>query len=209
MSLVLRKLKVELGSTTLFTINAEVAPGAILTVMGASGSGKSTLLNAIAGFLEPSFSMSGQIVLDGTDLTHVPPQKRRVGLMFQDALLFPHMSVGENLAFALAHEPQFTRTERMAKVAAALRDIGLTGYETRDPATLSGGQQSRVALMRTLLAEPALILMDEPFSRLDTALREEIRNHTFARVRAANIPAILVTHDHADAEAAGGAVVTI
>lgn len=195
-------LTVSRGGAPLVSLDAQVKPGEILTIMGPSGSGKSTLLAAITGTLPQGFAMSGKIHLNGKDITKSPPEQRRLGLMFQDALLFPHLSVAGNLAFGM--RPGANRQSRIAK---ALLDIGLGGFENRDPATLSGGQAARVALMRTLLSAPLALLLDEPFSRLDTDLRDQVRAMTFAQAR--HLPTILVTHDEADARAANGPIIRI
>ncbi|TFF18673.1 ATP-binding cassette domain-containing protein [Jiella endophytica] len=201
-------VEISLAGRRLLSLDRVVAPGETLTVMGPSGSGKSTLFAFVAGFLDPAFTARGRIALNGTDLTKLAPQRRHLGLVFQDALLFPHMSVGENLLFAL---PPGIRggNARQAAAEAMLAEVGLAGLFSRDPATLSGGQAARVALARTLLAEPRALLLDEPFSRLDQALRAATRDLVFARIRERNIPAILVTHDPADAAAAGGDLVVI
>ena len=128
--------------------------------------------------------------------------------MFQDAVLFPHLSLGDNLAFGLARHVR-GRAARRAAVAAALTRAGLCGLHDRDPATLSGGQRARAALMRTLLAEPRALLLDEPFSKLDAALRDDLRAFTFDHIRSRAIPALMVTHDPADAQAAGGPVIEL
>ncbi|TCO72348.1 ATP-binding cassette domain-containing protein [Rhodovulum euryhalinum] len=192
----------------LLALEAEVAPGTVLSVMGPSGSGKSTLLAAIMGTLAPGFALAGRVWLDGADITRLPPEARRVGILYQEELLFPHLSVGGNLAFGLPRTVR-GRAARLARVAAALAEIGMAGFEGRDPATLSGGQKARVALMRMLLAEPRALLLDEPFSRLDAGLRAQVREMVFERARASGLPVLLVTHDPADAAAAGGAVVEL
>ncbi|MFA8386688.1 MAG: ATP-binding cassette domain-containing protein [Pelagibaca sp.] len=190
---------------TLVDISDHVAPGEVLTVMGPSGSGKSTLLSYIIGTLDTGFAAQGRVKLNGTDITDLAPEARHVGILFQDDLLFPHLSVGENLAFGLRASIK-GRTERKRKIDKALEDIGLGGFATRDPDTLSGGQKARVALMRMLLSGPKALLLDEPFSRLDTERRDQIRELVFAQARANGLPVLLVTHDHADADAAGGRV---
>ena len=208
MALVLENLTLSLGGRRLLALDRSIAPGEILSVMGASGSGKSTLFDMIAGFLDPAFTATGRVLLNGRDLTEVRPEERRVGLLFQDALLFPHLSVGQNLLFGLG--PSVTgRTRRRDTAEAMLDKVGLDGLFSRDPATLSGGQAARVALARTLLAEPEALLLDEAFSRLDTALRQSVRRLVFDLVRERSIPVILVTHDRADAEAAGGEIVDL
>lgn len=185
-----------------------IRPDTVTTLMGPSGVGKSTLLDAIGGHLSPGFRQSGQIVLNGRDVTHLPPEARRIGLMFQDAALFPHLSVGDNLAFALPHALK-GRQARRAAVEDALTRAGLDNFYSRDPATLSGGQRARAALMRTLLAQPEALLLDEPFARLDATLRADLRGFTFAHARAQSIPVLLVTHDEADALAANGPVIAL
>lgn len=176
--------------------------------MGPSGVGKSTLLDAIGGHLAPAFRVTGRIELNGRDLTVLPAERRRVGLMFQDAHLFPHLSVGDNLAFGLARGV-VGRAARRAAVDAALAQAGLAGFQDRDPATLSGGQRARAALMRALLAEPEALLLDEPFARLDSALRADLRAFVFGHLKERRIPALMVTHDESDAVAAGGDVMVL
>ncbi|MCC6008105.1 MAG: ATP-binding cassette domain-containing protein, partial [Rhodobacteraceae bacterium] len=183
-------------------------PGEVASVMGPSGVGKSTLLDAIGGHLGPGFALSGRVWLEGRDITALPAEARRIGLVFQDAVLFPHLSVAGNLAFGLSAHVR-GRAARQAAVEQALARAGLAGLGPRDPETLSGGQRARAALMRALLAEPRALLLDEPFSRLDQGLRAEMRDFTFAHLRARAIPALMVTHDPADAEAAGGPVVAL
>lgn len=179
----------------------EVPPGQILTLMGASGSGKSSVLAAIAGTLgsvaegAQALRCTGSIRLNGEDITHRAAAQRGIGLLFQDALLFAHMTVAENLLFAVPPGP---RAQRLAQVQQALHEAGLSSYGERDPATLSGGQRARVALMRALLASPKALLLDEPFSKLDAALRDQFRAFVFGHIRARHIPAVLVTHDAAD-----------
>ncbi|MCB1706963.1 MAG: ATP-binding cassette domain-containing protein, partial [Halioglobus sp.] len=150
-SLRLEKVRLGLDGRTLLDLDCTVAPGEILTLMGPSGSGKSSLLAFVAGFLPPAFEAYGHVWLNGDEITALPAERRRVGLMFQDPLLFPHMSVGANLAFALSREAAKPKPERARLVEEALAEAGLAGFSDRDPATLSGGQQSRVALMRVLL----------------------------------------------------------
>ncbi|MCZ8123028.1 MAG: ATP-binding cassette domain-containing protein [Magnetospirillum sp.] len=193
------------GRTLLGPLDLRVAPGEIATVMGPSGGGKSTLLAFLCGTLDPAFAAEGTAALDGVALTGLSPEKRRVGILFQDDLLFPHLSVGGNLAFALPREVK----DRAGAVAAALAEAELPGYENRDPATLSGGQRARVALMRALLARPRAILLDEPFAKLDAELRGRMRDFVFAHIGARNIPCLLVTHDPEDARAAGGPIVRL
>ena len=180
-----------------------IAPGECVTVMGPSGAGKSTLLAFIAGTLDPAFAATGRVTLGARDVTDLPPEARRIGILFQDDLLFPHLTVGGNLAFALPAALR-DRRERRARIDAALAEAELPGFADRDPATLSGGQRARVTLMRTLLAQPEALLLDEPFSRLDAPLRAGMRRFVFDHARERGLPVLLVTHDASDAEAAGG-----
>lgn len=204
--LTLNALCVTLAGKTIARLTQIIRPGEIVTIMGPSGSGKSTLLAAILGNLHPNFDLTGQITLAGQDITRLPIRDRRTGVLFQDDLLFPHLSVGGNLGFALPRG--LPPAARRAKIDAALAEAGLAGFADRDPATLSGGQRSRVALIRTLLAEPRALLLDEPFARLDLDLRAQIRAQVFDHIRRAGIPALLVTHDPADAVSAGGPVLS-
>lgn len=181
----------------------DVAPGSVHTLMGPSGSGKSSLLAAVCGTLPVAFEFEGHIQLFGRALDGVPTPARRVGILFQDDLLFAHMTVGDNLLFAVPPGP---RAEREARVQQALVDLELPGYADADPASLSGGQRGRVALMRALLAQPQALLLDEPFSRLDRALRARMRDFVFKLVRARGLPTLLVTHD--DEDVADGSLVT-
>ena len=183
-------------------LHLNVPAGAILTLLGPSGCGKSSVLAAIAGTLTSvseglrPLQFAGRVQLNGQDLTHLPTHLRGVGLVFQDALLFAHMSVADNLLFAVPRAlPQAQRQERVAQ---AMQEADLAGLGQRDPSTLSGGQRARVALMRALLAEPKALLLDEPFSGLDADLRAQLRPWVFAHVRERRIPVVLVTHDEQD-----------
>lgn len=206
MTLRLEGLGVSLNGAPLFApVTLEVAPGQVACIMGPSGAGKSSLLDAVGGLLAPGLLASGRVWLDGQDITALPAERRRIGRMFQDAMLFPHLSVGDNLAFGLPAGVK-GRAARRARVDEALARAGLTGMADRDPATLSGGQRARAALMRTLLAEPKAVLLDEPFAALDAPLRADLRAFTLDHLRSRGIPALLVTHDPADAGASGGIV---
>jgi len=184
------------GRPLIDRLAARVEPGAVLAVMGPSGSGKSSLLAWIAGLLEAPFAASGRIVLDGRELRALPVEQRRVGLLFQDDLLFPHLSVLDNLLFALPAGA--SRAARRARAEEALASADLAGYGARRPASLSGGQRARVSLLRALLAEPRALLLDEPFSRLDAPLRARFRDWVWARLAGQRIASVLVTHDAAD-----------
>lgn len=206
--LLLDRVRISLGSQVLLEITDCVAPGQILTIMGPSGSGKSSLLAYIGGFLDPAFSSSGRVFADDCELTALPAEDRHAGILFQDALLFPHMSVARNLMFAIPADVR-GRTERREIAEKALEGVDLAQLGDRDPATLSGGQKARIALARVLLAEPRTLLLDEPFSKLDAQLRQQMRQLVFDKARQRDLPVILVTHDEADAKAAGGRVINI
>jgi putative thiamine transport system ATP-binding protein len=191
-----------LVQTLVQDLHLHVPAGEILTLMGPSGCGKSSVLAATAGTLASvseglqPLQFEGRVQLNGRDLTALPTHLRGVGLVFQDALLFAHMTVAENLLFAVPRT--LPLAQRQARVQQALQEAELSGMGERDPSTLSGGQRARVALMRALLAEPQALLLDEPFSKLDTALRAQLRPWVFAHVRERRIPVVLVTHDEQD-----------
>ena len=184
-----------------------VAPGEVLTLMGPSGCGKSSLLAALAGVLPPGgpIRLAGEIRLGERLLTPLAPQARRIGMLFQDDLLFAHLTVAENLMFGM---PAHLRgmAARRACALEALAEVGLEGQADKLPGQLSGGQKARVSLLRALLAEPEALLLDEPFSRLDKPLRAAFRTLVFERLKALGIPALLVTHDEEDAP---GAILTL
>jgi putative thiamine transport system ATP-binding protein len=203
MTLQLDQLRITLRGRVLVSLDVTVAPGEVLTIMGPSGCGKSTALAAIIGALAPEFDMTGRIFLSGRDVTRDPTHTRRMGLLLQDDVLFPHLSVAGNLGFGLPRGVP----DRTARIEQALAAAGLEGMGPRDPATLSGGQRARVALMRSLLSQPRALLLDEPFSKLDAEMRAHMREFTFAQAR--NVPTILVTHDQEDARAAKGRVMSV
>ncbi len=179
-------------------LNLAVAPGEVATLMGPSGSGKSALLNWMAGATPAGLTASGQLTLNGRRLDPLPTEVRRLGIMFQDALLFPHFSTGHNLLLAAGRGPAARE-----QVEQALAAAGLAGFYQRDPATLSGGQQARVSLLRALLAKPQALLLDEPFARLDAGLKAEFRHWVYQHIAEAQIPALLVTHDIKDTPPGG------
>lgn len=203
--LMLADVEIHLDDRMLIAVSQSIAPGEVLTVMGPSGSGKSTLLSFIGGFLDPCFVSKGGVHAADVDLLALVPEERRVGILFQDPLLFPHMSVGTNVAFAIPPEIR-DRRERRRIAGEILAEMDIARFADCDPATLSGGQKARVALARVLVSRPRVLLLDEPFSKLDMVLRAQMRRLVFERAQAAGLPVILVTHDEADAEAAGGAV---
>ena len=189
-------------------LSIDVAAGQVVTVMGASGTGKSSLLAWIGGFLQAPFVATGDVSIGTRRLNDEPPHARRTGILFQDDLLFPHLSVAANLLFGVPASVR-SRVARRHAVDESLSEAGLAGYGERDPATLSGGQRARVALLRTLLSEPQSLLLDEPFGKLDAALRDEFRRFVFKHAKRLGLPTLMVTHDAADAEAAGGPVVVL
>ena len=209
MTLRLEAVGLRVGDRALLRgLSLTVAPGETVTVMGPSGAGKSSLLTWMTGTLGPAFRAEGRLWCGRDELTRLPPHKRRLGILFQDDLLFPHLSVGDNLLFGL--DPRVRGwAARRAAVAAALEDAEMPGFAARDPATLSGGQRARIALLRVLLSRPHALLLDEPFSKLDAQLRDRFRRLVLDEARARRLPLLLVTHDPADAEAAGGPVVRL
>ena len=200
--LIVKNLTLSLnGEPLLRNVDFSVAPGEILTLMGPSGSGKSTLFAWMVGALAENFRAAGELWLDNQRCDSLPTERRRIGILFQDALLFDHFSVGQNLLLALAADVR--GPQRKAQVEQALERAGLAGFSTRDPATLSGGQRARVSLLRALLARPRALLLDEPFNRLDVALRADFRRWVFNELARQAIPAVLVTHDDQDTPAGG------
>jgi iron(III) transport system ATP-binding protein len=197
-ALACRGLVKHYGSTVAVDgVDLEVPRGSLTGLLGPSGCGKTTVLRMIAGLLAPD---AGAILIDGVPVadhrTHVPPEKRPVGLVFQDYALFPHLSVARNVAYGLGHLP---RRERKDRVHEVLDLVGLADLGRRLPTALSGGQQQRVALARALAPSPELVLLDEPFSNLDAALRSSVREEVRAILRAADATAVFVTHDQEEA----------
>ena len=202
MSLELEKVSILKQNSAIFDpVNLVIRPGEITTIMGPSGCGKSTLLSAVSGSLDAVFTLKGSIRLYGQDMANLPMEERNIGILFQDDLLFPHMDIGSNLAFAI--KEKISRAQRNRMIDEALKTAGLEGFEKRDPSSLSGGQKARVSLLRSLLAEPAALLLDEPFSKLDQTLKAKIRPFVFSQIRRMNIPALLVTHDPMDCPEGG------
>jgi iron(III) transport system ATP-binding protein len=189
-------LHLSFGETTVLAgINMEILPGEFFAFLGPSGSGKSTLLRAIAGFGPPP---RGRILIGDRDIADLPPWKRNVGMVFQSYALWPHLSVRQNVAFGL-EERRLPKREIDPKVDAALELVGLLQLADRMPAQLSGGQQQRVALARTIAIEPQVLLLDEPLSNLDAALRVQMRRELLALQRKLGLTTIFVTHDQEEA----------
>ncbi len=174
-------------------VEFSVRPGEIFGLLGPSGCGKTTMLRLIAGFESPD---TGDILLNERSILATPAERREIGLVFQDYALFPHLSVADNIAFALRRVPKREKQERIAE---ALRLVGLTRLASRMPHEISGGQQQRVALGRAIAAEPKIILLDEPFSNLDASLRESTRSDVRDLLKKTGMSAILVTHDQEEA----------
>ena len=183
-------------------LNLQVRQGQILALLGPSGCGKTTALRAIAGFAQPD---SGSIRIAGEPVHQnrrsIPPEKRRVGMVFQEGALFPHLTVEQNIAYGLSKSDD--RAERIAEV---VRMTGLDGLEQRMPYELSGGQQQRVALARALAPRPELLLLDEPFSNLDPGLREQVRRDVVDILRRGGVTAVFVTHDQEEAMYVGDTI---
>ena len=181
--------------TAVEDVNLSVGRGEFLTLLGPSGSGKTTLLMIVAGFVEPS---AGAVLLEGRDITALPPERREFGMVFQGYALFPHMTVAENVAFPLRVR-RMGRAAQQEKVRAALDLVQLSAFADRRPAQLSGGQQQRVALARALVFDPALLLLDEPLSALDKKLRAELQEELKALHRRIGRTFVNVTHDQEEA----------
>ena len=193
------------GALVLNDVSLAIEPGEYFCFLGPSGSGKTTLLRLVAGFGTPS---QGRILIGGKDVTHLPPWERNLGMVFQSYALWPHMTVAKNVAFGLERR-KLSRAEINSKVKAALERVGLAHLADRRPAQLSGGQQQRVALARTLVIEPAVLLLDEPLSNLDAKLRTEMRVELKRLQRELGITTIYVTHDQEEANAAAGRIAVL
>ncbi len=183
-------------------VDLHVRDGELAALIGPSGAGKTTLLRAIAGLAPIA---AGAITVDGRSLQGVPPHRRDVGLVFQEPRLFPHLSAADNVAFALRLQGVAKRPRRQ-RALALLDEVGLGALATRDAATLSGGEQQRVALARALAAEPALLLLDEPFAAVDPNCRDELRSVLRGVQRSRRLTMLLVTHDRAEAAELGDSV---
>ena len=184
-------------SSAIKDFNIQIHQGEFVSILGRSGAGKTTALRVIAGFEQVSngyVTVGGQLV--GSSFMHVPPDKRRIGLVFQDYALFPHLTVAKNVEFGLRH---FDRPERSSRAAPVLKMVGMSGYESRYVHELSGGQQQRVAIARALAPDPVALLLDEPFSNLDRKLRTGLRRDIKRIVRESGTTTLLVTHDREEA----------
>ena len=176
--------------------NISLEPDKIYAVVGPSGAGKSTFLNLISGFASIS---SGSIIWNGQEISHLPPAKRSVSILFQDNNLFPHLSVWRNLALAVTHWPKISR-DNEEKLKAVMSEVGILGLENRKPSQLSGGQQSRVALARVLLQKNKILLLDEPFSALGPSLKDQMLELIKKIAKNKKLLVLMVTHEPADAK---------
>ncbi|MDO5669949.1 MAG: ABC transporter ATP-binding protein [Corynebacterium sp.] len=183
------------GTTGLADIDLHVQPEEFIALIGASGSGKTTLLRTIAGFIAPS---AGHVAIDGRDVTDVPPEKRRMGMVFQQHAVWPHMSVAGNVEYPLKRGGVDKR-ERGQRVERALELVGMGGFARRKPESLSGGQRQRVALARAIVADPTVLLLDEALSALDEPLRDSLRRELVSLTRREGLTTVHVTHDRAEA----------
>lgn len=191
-----RNIRLSYGKTeVLKDISLIVEPGEFFALLGPSGSGKSTLLRLIAGFNQQN---SGQLFVDGNDISRVPAHRRNIGMVFQSYALWPHMTIWDNVAFGLI-ERRVRGAELKRRVTAALELVGLEQYAKRRPNELSGGQQQRVALARTIVIEPQVLLLDEPLSNLDKNLRVQMRQELLSLQRRLGITTVFVTHDQEEA----------
>lgn len=194
----IKRLSVAFGGTqVLHDVSLDAEPGELVAILGPSGAGKTTLLRAVAGLVVPE---AGTVEWDGVDLAAVPPHKRSFGLMFQDYALFPHRTVGENVAFGLRMRGD-SPAGIESRVAEVLGWVNLAGFETRSVATLSGGEQQRVALARALAPEPRLLMLDEPIGSLDRNLRERLVEELRGVLADQHITSLYVTHDQDEAMA--------
>ena len=210
MSLKVENLTIRFAKSDIYLfkdLSFEIFEGEILTLMGPSGSGKSTLLSYLCGTIAKDFVASGKILLKGKLLNNILPEKRKMGILYQEPLLFPHFNIFENLSFGLPSS--YNKLERKQKVLACLKNLEMDDFAKRYPNTLSGGQQARIALMRTLFSSPNALLLDEPFSKLDDNLRQKIRELVFIYAKETKLPTLLVTHNKEDAQSAGKKVIQL
>lgn len=198
MTLALHNISIsDVNNKPLFSsISLTIPAGEVFSLMGPSGCGKSTLLNVIAGHTTNDFSTTGEIILNQQVINDIEPEKRNIGFLFQDDLLFPHLNIWQNLAIALPNSVK--NQQRKQQAMETLEALNLAYLAEHPPTNISGGQRARIAMMRMLLAKPSAVLLDEPFSKLDIKLRSEFRAWVFTQIRSRNITALMVTHELAD-----------
>ena len=177
-------------------LSLKIKNGNILCVFGKSGVGKSSLINVIAGITEDHLLFEGKIVLNGKILNDIPTEKRKIGLLLQDGALFPHLTVEQNIYFGMNRN--LKSKEKFILINENLKKANMENLQNRYPNTLSGGQKSRIACLRAILSEPEVLLLDEPFSSLDSEHRNTFRNFVVSKVKDSRIPCLLVTHDESD-----------
>ncbi len=183
------------GAKALDDVSYSIEKGSFFSLLGPSGCGKTTLLNIVGGFVPPS---EGRVLIDGEDVTDLPPYRRKIGMVFQDYALFPHLSVFENVAYGLRVQKR-AKSEIARRVADCLELVHLDGLEKRMPHQLSGGQQQRVAIARALAIEPAILMLDEPLGNLDAKLRKEMQVELRRIQRSTGVTTVMVTHDQEEA----------
>ena len=192
-------------TTGLRDINLSIDPGELIALVGPSGSGKTTLLRTIAGFISPS---SGELDIDDRQVTAIPPEKRGIGMVFQQHAIWPHMSVKDNVGYPL-RQAKIAKAERNERISKTLALMGLPGFENRTPESLSGGQRQRVALARAIVANPKVLLLDEALSALDEPLRDNLRRELVALTQKQRLTTVHVTHDRSEALAIADRVVVL
>ncbi len=202
----LRDISLSFGSTTVLrNLSLDVGDGEVVAILGPSGSGKSTLLRVIAGLTAPD---EGHVLLDGTVIDDVPTHRRDIGLVFQDEQLFPHRSVNRNIEFGLRMR-HWKQPDRAARVREMLELVGLAEFGERRVTDLSGGEAKRIALVRTLAPSPKIVLLDEPLTGLDRPLHDQLAKELGRLLRVTGTSALLVTHDHEEADAIADRVVSL
>lgn len=205
MALLIENLKVSIGEYKFFYKDLQIKEHEAIAILGPSGSGKTTLLNAIAGLVSVE---SGKIILNGRDITSLPPYERHIAYVFQDGALFDTLTVYSNISFPLKVR-HYKKKEIEKRVAELLSIVDLSGFEKRIVSTLSGGEKQRIAIARALASEPELLLLDEPLSALDVSLRDKMR-HFFKNIQVkSNIMTLLVTHDKKDADVIANRIINL
>ena len=193
----LKNVQLSFSEKPLFSsFNLSIKRGEIRLLQAESGAGKTSLLRWIAGIPDTGLMAKGAIFLNGKDITYVPAEKRKIGILFSEPLLFPHLSIAENLGVGLASSVRGKQRKEIIKNS--LNKAGLCDLTTQDPLSLSTGQQARVGLLRALLSEPELLLLDEPFSSLDEDVRESMITYVLSEIKRLNIPVLIVSHDPRD-----------